>query len=89
VILSDSLQGNRLSKALFNLAIAAGVLTVLAPFIGGWITTAYRWRVIFGLLTIYLLLTGVAGMLLLPPKHKRQTIGVIAPDDPRHRINPW
>ena len=66
VILSDSLQGNRLSKALSNLAIAAGVLTVLAPFIGGWITTAYNWRMIFGLLTVYLLLTGFAGMLLLP-----------------------
>ena len=66
VILSDSLQGERLSKALSSLAIAAGVLTVLAPLIGGWITTDFGWQALFASFTVYLILSGIVATLILP-----------------------
>ena len=65
-LLIDVLKGNKLKQAFGSLAIAASSVAVLAPSLGGWITTTSNWKILFFIVTIYLTITWLIGFKLLP-----------------------
>ncbi len=67
VVLGSTMSGDKLKKALGSLAIAASFVAVLAPFIGGWLTTAFDWQVTFAVFAFYVALVSVIGFVMLPP----------------------
>ncbi len=66
VVLGSTMSGDKLKKALGSLAIAASFVSLLAPFIGGTITTAFDWQVTFLVFTLYVVLVSVVGFVVLP-----------------------
>ncbi|WP_341503254.1 MFS transporter [Gallaecimonas sp. GXIMD4217] len=83
-ILSDGYRGRRLQGALANLAVAAGVLPIFAPLLGGLISEWQGWRPLFAYSAAYLALVLVIGARLLPrdgatgpwsPAHMARTYG--------------
>jgi MFS transporter, DHA1 family, 2-module integral membrane pump EmrD len=65
-LLSDHFSGFLRKKAMASLAIAASFISVLAPVLGGTLTTVVGWQSLFALLALYLLLSGLIGWYLLP-----------------------
>lgn len=65
-LLSDHFSGELRKKAMASLAIAASFISVLAPVLGGTLTSAVGWQSLFALLGLYLLLSGLIGWYLLP-----------------------
>ncbi len=83
VILSSSLSGSLLQKALASLAIAASVSAIAAPFLGGLLTTNFGWQSIFMLFIIHLLVSLAAGAYLLerdPPNKRRISVQSVVRD---------
>jgi len=67
-LLSDTLTGEKLKQAFASLAIAASLISVLAPVLGGWISTVSSWQSLFVFITLYLLVTWIIGFKLLPQR---------------------
>ena len=65
-ILGDMLIADKLKQAFASMAIAASVITVITPVLGGWLTTNSSWQYLFGLVSLYLTLCWVIGFKLLP-----------------------
>jgi len=65
-ILGDLLIGDKLKQAFASMAIAASVITVFSPLLGGWLATNAGWQYLFGFVSLYLALTWVIGFKLLP-----------------------
>ena len=65
-ILSDHLTGNYRKSAMATLAIAASFISVVAPFLGGFLTTQLGWMGLFVSLMVYLVITGFLGFVYLP-----------------------
>jgi MFS transporter, DHA1 family, 2-module integral membrane pump EmrD len=78
-LLSDHFTGELRKKAMASLAIAASFISVLAPVLGGTLTSAVGWQSLFALLGLYLLLSGLIGWYLLPRQvqHRRSQHGQI------------
>jgi DHA1 family 2-module integral membrane pump EmrD-like MFS transporter len=70
VILGSTMTGDKLKKAFGSLAIAASIVSVLSPLIGGWLTTTLGWSFTFMAFTVYLVVTSIIGLLLLPPSQQ-------------------
>lgn len=65
-ILSDSMRGTMLNQAMASLAVAASLISVLIPFIGGLITTVADWRWLFFVAALYLFAMWWIGFRFLP-----------------------
>ncbi len=65
-LLSDILAGEKLKQTFSSLAIAASLISVLAPLLGGWITTISSWQSLFIFITVYLSVIWIVGFKLLP-----------------------
>ncbi len=68
VLLSDAYRGKALSQALASLGICTTVAAVMAPILGGVITSWLNWHSVFALLAVYLGITLIMGMLVLKDK---------------------
>ena len=71
-ILGDVLIGDKLKQAFASMAIAASVITVITPTLGGWLTTNTSWQLLFSLVSLYLALTWLIGFKLLPAQTSRK-----------------
>ena len=67
-LLSDTLKGDRQHRAFASLAVAASVISVLTPALGGWITLTGSWQALFAIVSLYLVLVWLIGWRLLPRK---------------------
>lgn len=65
-LLSDVLIGNKLKQAIASLAIAASIISVSAPLVGGWYIDSNDWQSLFFFMTFYLSVIWVIGFKLLP-----------------------
>jgi len=65
-ILSDQLTGSRRKNAMASLAIAASIISVFAPFLGGVLTSQFSWQGLFATLALHLIICGWIGYLYLP-----------------------
>jgi len=70
VLLSDAYRGKALSQALASLGICTTVAAVMAPILGGVITSWLNWHSVFALLAVYLGITLIMGMLVLKDDHR-------------------
>jgi DHA1 family 2-module integral membrane pump EmrD-like MFS transporter len=80
-LLSDTLSGEKLKQTFASLAVAASLISVLAPLLGGWITTVSSWQSLFIFITIYLAVTWIIGFKLLPQptaEAQKSSLGSIA-----------
>ena len=76
-LLSDTLAGDRQHRAFASLAVAASVISVLTPMLGGWITLTGSWRSLFVIVACYLVLVWLIGWRLLPRRQgRRQAVRV-------------
>lgn len=78
-LLSDTLKGEKQGQAFASLAIAASLISVMAPLLGGWLTTTSNWQGLFVFITLYLAMTWLIGFYLLPrTTAKSNTVSVPA-----------
>lgn len=83
VILSATMSGDKLKKAFGSLAIAASVVAVSAPLLGGFITTTFDWQTAFLVFSGYVVLVSLVGLILLPvdePKAQRLSLKTMLRD---------
>jgi DHA1 family 2-module integral membrane pump EmrD-like MFS transporter len=73
-LLSETLQGDKLKQAVASLAIAASVFAVMAPLLGGWITTSASWQTLFFVVACYLMLAWFIGFSLLNKTTIKRTV---------------
>jgi len=71
-MLSDNLDGSELKKAMASLAVAASVVSLIAPLVGGWVTTEASWQVLFILVGVYLVITWWIGFKLLVKRNMQR-----------------
>lgn len=64
-LLSQTMQGEKLKQAVASLAIAASMFSVMAPLLGGWITTTTSWQTLFLVVAAYLVFAWIIGFTLL------------------------
>jgi len=53
-VLSDQLTGAKLNQAVSSLAIAASVIAIISPLLGGWLSGISSWQGVFIMLAIHL-----------------------------------
>jgi len=64
-ILASKLDDKTLKSATASLAIAASIVAVIAPWFGGVIATEFSWKILFLVVTVYLLLVWCIGFRFL------------------------
>jgi MFS transporter, DHA1 family, 2-module integral membrane pump EmrD len=72
-LLSDSYNGFELKQVMASLAVAASVVSLIAPVLGGWISTETNWQSLFIIVCVYLILSWCIGFKLLPRRNIKQS----------------
>ena len=57
----DKYHGNELAKFLASLMVVNGIISILAPLLGGFVLSISNWRMIFAFLTLiaFIVLIGI------------------------------
>ena len=53
-VLSDQLTGIKLNQAVASLSIAASIIAICSPLLGGWLSSISNWQGVFVMLAIHL-----------------------------------
>jgi MFS family permease len=67
-ILSDQLSGAKLNQAVASLSIAASIIAICSPLLGGWLSSVRHWQGVFLMLAIHLFVVWWLGYKLLASK---------------------
>ena len=77
-VLSDQLTGAKLNQAVASLSIAASIIAIISPLLGGWLSSISNWQGVFIMLAIHLSLVWCLSYTLLPSQTNAK------PADPPH-----
>jgi DHA1 family 2-module integral membrane pump EmrD-like MFS transporter len=67
-VLSDQLTGPKLNQAVASLSIAASIIAICSPLLGGWLSSISNWQGVFIMLGIHLSVVWWLGYKLLSSK---------------------
>jgi len=67
-VLSDQLTGVKLNQAVASLSIAASVIAIFSPLLGGWLSSISNWRALFIMLLVHLIFVWCMSYTLLAGK---------------------
>jgi len=65
-LLATNMRGQKLKSAIVSLSMAASVVAIFIPFLGGWLSEVFNWRILAASLAVYFLMVALLGWLVLP-----------------------
>ncbi|MEK5198783.1 multidrug effflux MFS transporter [Staphylococcus sp. FSL H8-0121] len=68
----DKFSGDEMAKMLTSLMVVNGIITIIAPLLGGFALTISTWRSIFIILTIITLIVIIGVFMKMPPSNKAE-----------------
>ncbi|MCD9067434.1 multidrug effflux MFS transporter [Staphylococcus pasteuri] len=68
----DKFSGDEMAKMLTSLMVVNGIITIIAPLLGGFALTISTWRSIFIILTIITLIVIIGVFMKMPPSTKAE-----------------
>lgn len=68
----DKFSGDEMAKMLTSLMVVNGIITIIAPLLGGFALTISTWRSIFVILTIITLIVIIGVSMKMPPSTKAE-----------------
>lgn len=74
-VLSDQLTGTKLNKAIASLSIAASLIAIISPLLGGWLSNISNWQGVFIMLSMHLSLVWWLGYKLLASRSNPELEG--------------